>query len=375
LNTTVLNIEGRNPERRLASLEKFSYSQGSAVSTELVVKNPYITLYCLDDKNRRAIFVETPKEVAIYDAPFFYQAQYEHATQLVSVPYEQLISISKALKPPKPLIMLYSLGRCGSTLLSHCFNKLDNTLSVSEPDVFTHITGLREVDLSRDAELKELARACSNLLCKTSPNKEVSIYAFKFRGFCIETADLIHKALPQAKNLFLYRNLEGWMQSMARLTKLLDPANDSLVKKEINPNMFATYPRVNFISYLRKLEPLPKLSRLEEFALSWLSMMNRYLEHIEAGIPFAALRYEDLIQESETMLKKVFAYSGLTEADVSKALKAFSKDSQEGTRFSGIANRMDKTLELTENHLEQVRAVLNIHPVLNQPDVILPNTL
>ena len=377
MKATELSIQEKYPEKYLASLEKFSVIEGSLIDSSELIQNPNITLYCLDDRQKRAIFVETPEALNLYEAPFFYQAQFEHATRLLALSYSDFVRLSRAIPEPRNLIFIYSLGRCGSTLLSHCFNQLENTLSISEPDVFTHITGLREVDRSRDDALQEIARACAAFLLKSSPAKEPENYAFKLRGFCIEIADLIHRALPEAKNLFLYRNLDDWLRSMARLTKVLSPEKEGLIKKPNKPLIFDTYPRENFISYHRRLEkPGEALTLLGRFGLSWVSMMNRYLELIQDGIPFIALRYEDLIGQPEKLLGHVFDYCDLDQANAIQALKAFEKDSQEGTHFSGKSNRKKAaSRELQQDHLEQARALLKIHPVIDHSHFILPHTL
>jgi hypothetical protein len=160
---------------------------------------------------------------------------------------------------------------------------------------------------------------------------------------------------------------------MARLTKLLE--RGGLEKTPVKIKNYI-YPIEHFISYLNGMNPRPtELTRLENFALGWLSMMNRYLEHTQAGIAFAALRYQDLTQHPDAMLKAIFDYCGLPATEVAKAKQAFARDSQEGTRFSGKANRQDPTLELTDEHLEQVTKILEHHSQLNDADAILPNTL
>ena len=56
--------------------------------------------------------------------------------------------------------MIYSVGRCGSTLLSKVFNQVDTVLSLSEPDVFSQIVGMRNPDRSNDEEVIGLLKAC-----------------------------------------------------------------------------------------------------------------------------------------------------------------------------------------------------------------------
>lgn len=271
------------------------------------------------------------------------------------------------------------MGRCGSTLLSNASNELNNVISLSEPDVFFNITGLREANKKRDKELVRLSKSCLKFLCNSSTETPPDTWVVKFRGFSTEIADLVQQATSNARHIFLYRNAEVWAKSIARLTRLT--RTGGLEQQPLRTSLYG-YPIERFISYVSHFNSNPypdakphTLSRLENFALTWLSIMNCYLEHYNAGIPFAALRYEDLGQPPDKMLKAVFEYCQLPNTEIGKAKQAFGRDSQAGTRFSGKANRQDKTLELSDEHLEQVRAILRHHPVLNRPDVRLPGTL
>lgn len=91
----------RNPSATPAHLHDFQYSETKTVSAELIVNHPQITLSCLDDDNRQAIFVETPVEANLYNQPFLYLAQHEHAQKLFLLPYETLYQLAQQLEAPK----------------------------------------------------------------------------------------------------------------------------------------------------------------------------------------------------------------------------------------------------------------------------------
>src|SRR5205085_10369766 len=96
--------------------------ESDAVDPNSVRTNPNISLYCLDDTTKRAIFVELPREVDLANVPFVYQTQYEQAQRLIAVSYDSFIHIAHDLPKVDHLLMLYMTGRCGSTLLSHVLN-------------------------------------------------------------------------------------------------------------------------------------------------------------------------------------------------------------------------------------------------------------
>lgn len=116
-------------------------------------------------------------------------------------------------EPIEKMIMIYSVGRCGSTLLSKVFNQIETVLSLSEPDVFSQIVGLRNPDGSNDTEIAQLLKICIYLLSKPALKGKQSCCVLKLRSFCIELGDLIYQAFPDSKVIFLYRNAEAVVQS------------------------------------------------------------------------------------------------------------------------------------------------------------------
>ena len=128
------------------------------------------TLYCLDFENRQAVFVETPPEYNLSRAPFLYQAQYELASRLVQIPFETLHRLAaEVVIDPTRLILIYSVGRCGSTLVSHAFNALEGVESISEPDVFTQMLGQWGVNDLDGAVMSELLQELHAPSMRTGP--------------------------------------------------------------------------------------------------------------------------------------------------------------------------------------------------------------
>src|SRR3990170_6206767 len=69
-----LTIEAKHRQglRYLASLADFSCRPGEAVHPDIVLSDPNLSLYCLDDATQQAIFVELPSSVNLATAPFVY---------------------------------------------------------------------------------------------------------------------------------------------------------------------------------------------------------------------------------------------------------------------------------------------------------------
>ena len=154
MSATILEIDHRKREFEilLPDLDQdFDYHTGTTVDSQIVIKQPNLTLYALDDQRRQVIFVETPLEVDLSSHPFYYMAQYQHAQRLVAVPYDDLMRLADALGPIEHLILIQSIGRCGSTLMSKILNENEHILSLSEPDVYSNLLWLRTEDPGRDA--------------------------------------------------------------------------------------------------------------------------------------------------------------------------------------------------------------------------------
>ena len=339
----------------IAGLDHFDLHRIGPVSADTLLNAPHISLYAFDDAERRAIFVETPSEVDLTAAPFYYLAQKEHARRIVTVSYETFNELARALPDPANLILLYSVGRCGSTLLCKALGELGNVTTLSEPDAYTHIAGMRPPDGSRDQELTELARSATRFLCRSKiPQQDTWI--LKFRSQCIEVADLLHKACSDAHALFLVRDFAGWMRSMGRLSKIHDPGREaSYQRNKSNPTMF-NYPRDRYISLLRA-DSTPPETRLEDIALHWTSVTKRFLDSHGRGVIRDSLTYDDLIQRPEGTLQAVATACRLSVSNLDDALAIFEHDSQAGTELSGRTLREQSLHELSDEDIGRAEAV------------------
>ena len=353
---------------QIVSLQDFRFSQGDTLNAHTVIEAPNISLYCLDHDSRCAIFVETPAHVNLAKVPFYYQTQYEKAIRLFAVPYDTLLQISNDLMlKDEELILIYSVARCGSTLVSSAFGQVDDVVSLSEPDVYSQLVIMRNLRLADEAKISHLLHACTKMLCKPRIHRQVpSRWALKFRGFGIEVADLFCEHFPGAKIVFVYRNAETWCESYARAFGLLHPA-----AKQNLPTLRETLkPLATFLS----LETIENLSVVGLSVLIWLRIMEIYVQLASKGIPMLAVRFEDLRVAPEQVMEAVLNYCHISIADLTKINDAFRRDSQAGTVLSQ-ANIRQRQVDFTEQHLADIRKVLEAHPTIQQPNFTAPNTL
>jgi hypothetical protein len=370
-----LTIEAKHRQMPgyLASLADFSLSTGTAVNADIVLKEPTLSLYCLDDAHQRAIFVELPPDVDLATAPFVYQMQYEQAQRLIAVPYETFRQLARALPEVQHLIVIYISGRSGSTLVSHVFNALDSVRSLAEPDVATQFVHLRSTDGQRDAELRNLLDCTVRFLCRPTPFKTPATYALKLRNEGLRVMDLFQTTFPQAKNLFLYRDAIGFVASFYRIFKRVHipeqmPMGEwrALFSQLINEEF------THMSAYLDA--GTTEVSLPQHLTLWWLAIMEWYLAQYAHGIPILAVRYADLIAAREQVLSAVFRYCGLPTAAVAETLGVFARDAQAGTLLARDNPAEGNQLQLSEAQLREMTRIMQRHPVVKDSDFIAPGT-
>ncbi len=168
-------------------------------------------IYCFDAVAERALFTLCDDLPGVLKAPFLYEAQFLQAKQMVSIPFEQLDGLFDA--PAANPSFVFSIGRCGSTLLSALLGAA-GVQSVSEPDILTQL-----------AELPEAARAClspgtTEVLVRTCVG---SLQAhcgndvvIKLRSQCSRISTDIVQVCPGAKIIFMLRGRHDWARSRYR---------------------------------------------------------------------------------------------------------------------------------------------------------------
>ncbi len=371
MDARILTIEGklRPSPTALASLNDFAHREGEPISPCIVLEQPNISLYCLDHENRRGIFVETAPHVDLSAAPFYYQAQYEAAQRLIAVPYDLLHELASEVRiDPRQIVLIYSTGRCGSTLVSRAFSQADSVVSFSEPDVFTQILTLREPDGSTNAEVGKLVHSCTKVMCASGAQGGASAWALKFRSFVIELGDLFYRNFPEAKVIFLYRNAEAWARSSARAFHLFDPQM-ALILPLLQQAFIRLVPLV--AEYTAK--NTATISPMELLTCMWVSVMERCLELQRQGVPMFAARYEELQTAPRETLAAMFGYCGVS-ASTSEAIESvLQRDSQEGSSLSR-ASAQESSSELTQQHLMEMHQLMREYSPTLTPDFIVPNT-
>jgi hypothetical protein len=358
----IIEEKRREPGIGIVSPSDFRVRDAGPVDPRVVLEQPNLSLYCLDFENGQALFVETPPECDLTRAPFMYQAQAEAALRLVQVPFETVHSLaSEVAIDPARLILIYSVGRCGSTLVSHAFNQVVGVESLSEPDVPTQMLAHWCAGHLDGPEKVALLKSCTLLQCAPGRRHGATAWALKFRSPVTQMADLFYAAFPDARLAFLYRHAGPWGRSFLRLSGGDDPRAPVQLAGTQRP----------FGRVIPRLEGRETATRLEMLACMWASQMEKCMEMQRRGRPLFIARYEELTAAPREVLGAMFAHCGLPADAVGDLETVLAEDSQAGTTFSRSSGSEARA---SSEHVEELcRCVHELFPGLTA-DTVLPGT-
>ena len=359
----------------VASLKDFTISREGAVAASAIVENTAVSLYCFDDVNKQAVFVELPEQVDLTQQPFVYQSQYDHARQIFTCPFPLFNKLAKQLPEARSPIFIHITGRSGSTLLNHALNASGLVKSLAEPDVVSQFASLRHQSNSvQEDELQELAASTMRFLFKDHHLPGIQSHAVKFRNQGTLVMDIFQAAFPQGKNLFLYRNVVDFVASFQRvLRKAGLPESKPFLAWRDEFQAYLAGDLSHMSRYVGGEQV--ELTIAQQVTLWWLAVIEWYLAQHNQGIPAMAVSYTDLVATQEETLAAIFAYCGLPANRVAQGLQAYAKDSQAGTRMARENPLEVNSQELTPNELRAVQKILSKHPLHEQADFTIPSSL
>ena len=358
-----------------ANLDDFDLGPATPIPTRSVIDQPGWSLYGLDHARDLAVFTDLPPGTDLADSPFASATQHRLARRVLTMPLADLEAVAD-LAPPLPrVILVFSIGRCGSTLLSHALNTVPGVWCLSEPDAFStlilqHYHSRQRSDFPR-AQIVRLIRACTRLQFRPPRGRQATVFAMKFRSHAIFQADLYHQALPEAACLFLYRDALGWANSVYGMMRQYGYA-DTLTGPD-RSLAWSNFTAASDPAPLAQIVDLsaPNLPMELALAPAWPHNMAEYTRHLQAGVPFLALRYNEFNRDREASIARMLRHCGLPEGHAAAALQAFEADSQFGTHLS----RDVTTERLTHDRLDRLAKLMARLPAFGAPDLILPDIL
>jgi hypothetical protein len=361
--------EQRTPPNFFGEINFDDLEQVDIIKAEEILQNPNITLYRLDFENANAIFVETPIEVNLSLAPFYNLFQYQKALRIIQISFDTMIHLAENISvDDERLVLIYSVGRCGSTLASQVFAQVPGVINLSEPIALTNIVVARNSKKYQDKDLVELLRATIRILCKSDAQ---TAWAIKGRSFDIAIADWLNKLYPQSTNFFLYRHAEKWFESSLR----------AFDRGEENTEEERKLANKNRREFMNKLVPEikgynanPPLEHADILAMMWLSIMTCYVKWTNMGIKMSAIRYTSWRANPRKTAEAMLDICHCRPNDLSEIYEALRRDSQAGTRLARENLKQNSRL-VTESELESFNKQLKNHDFINQADFEAPNTI
>jgi hypothetical protein len=353
--------------------EDFELGPGRPVTSRLVLTEPGWSLYTFDRRTGSAWFVDLPPEVDLSQAAFVYAEQKAQARRVLQVPFDALEELAEGIPPPEQVIFIFSIGRCGSTLMSRALNAVPGVWSLSEPDIYTRLASDSLFSTAptgyTDEEVMRLVRAGTRLLFRPPPGREVRVLAVKFRSQASIQAEVFHRGMPEASCVFLYREALSWANSFYRMMRKYGiPPVLTGDRRTFCWGVVAPGQDPARIKDLLDLEA-EEVPLEDALAPGWAFNMEDYLQHLQAGVPYLALRYDELTANPQGSLERLFRHCRLPLQAVEPALAAFEQDSQAGTW-----NARDVQVEsLSEAQIAKLADLLARDPSGLKPDLRLPD--
>jgi hypothetical protein len=340
----VIDAKCRTYPAAVTGPNDFSHHDGGEVDARIVLRSGDISPYCLDPVRREVLFVEVPTGVDLDAFPFYYQGQYESATSLIAVGYDALHAVAAEAPDVNGLLLLYSVGRCGSTLISRLLRETPGVRSLSEPDVFTALTPARQRGELTNDEVSALVASCTRIICAPRTPDDAPMVAIKFRSFSIDLAADFAQWFPTARAVFLYRDADTWATSTMRAFPPAEsPADQSATQDRLGLLMplLAEYRAAQG----RLLTPT------EAMACHWVALMRGAQTWQSTGADLIGLRYEDLLSTPRAALAALYAYAGMQLPPDETVDAVLATDSQAGTTLArdnldGRPHRDVDTVEL-----------------------------
>ena len=368
---TLFEIVERRRERpfQLTDINNFRLRKMGHLPTGEILKNPHNTLYSLDFENSRAVFVETPADANLSQAPFYFVAQYENATRVLTIPFDTMLHLAQSVSlDATRLIFIHYVGRCGSTLASKIFAQISGVINISESYVLSQLVIARNTKAAKEDELVALLEATICLLCKTAAD---TAWVVKGKSFVIELGDWLHKIYPHTKNLFLYRHAETWLRSGLRAySGGVEVPDEKHRAREKQRREFLE----SLVPAIAQYDTRRPLSHAGMLSLMWLTVMERYVQYCNMGIEMLAIRYASWLSAPRKTTEAMLDYCRCRPDDMTAIYETLDRDSQAGTRLSREAIGQRERV-ITEHELEELYRHRQNHAFIHEADFEVSNTL
>lgn len=333
-------------------LSHFELADGIVVECEFLTTDMTWSLYCYDATSRQAVFVELPGDVDLSESPFAYVTQFDLARRVMLVPFDELKGLARLAPCPDKIVMVYSIGRCGSTLVSKIFAELPHFWSISEPDPLTNLAmgkaDVQNQQLSEKfdpADVPGLAHAAIRLSYRPTKAIDHETLVIKHRSQLLFFLNEMDQAGGEAVNVFLYREPIAWTDSFYRFAQKqgISASASTEEDRRFLWNILSNSASDDQLAEILSYSGFPE--RIEDIlGAAWIINMNclDVAEKLDMG--FEIFSYDQLNNEREASVARLLKACGLDAKHVDRAMAAYHEDSQKGT----AAPRSTSTVGLTD---------------------------
>lgn len=372
MQATLHKIKSRRGEDiQVSSVDDFKLSNQQPIDAELILRDPQLSLYCLDFSEARAIFVKVPAGIDLYAAPFMYQEQRKSAQEVLSVPLDTLLKLAERV-PSRfgKIAFLFSVGRCGSARIVRLLSALPGVRTVSEPDFLSQLV-IAPPPQPMGSQLSSLIRACLSF-CLPAVDSNQTQLVVKPRGYTMQLAPTLWQTFPAMRAAMLYRKAEDAVASYLRM--LESRAGAWLPRGATALKLALTMQPKSEREVMHRAVPIFTQIPIQRWAsiglsglvlANWASMLQTYGDMRARGLPIALSRYEDFVESPHRALTALLSALGIPDDTLDDVLPAaLARDAQAGTR---LANH-DNAAVLSDKERAGLREILRIVPLTDVPD-------
>jgi hypothetical protein len=165
----------------------------------------------------------------------------------------------------------------------------------------------------------------------------------------------------------MYREGEAWAQSFYRYLRRFGYREAFATRAELVEGWSGL--AMDDTTVMDALIPVDQstVTLAEFFAPFWVYHLELYRKSLTMGMPLFALRYEELVNESEPTLRAMLAHCHLDVPSLDTVMSAFAEDSQKGTALERDVSEAGMDAE----QVALFKATLRRHPRYNDPDLRL----
>ncbi|XP_078613911.1 uncharacterized protein LOC144883352 [Branchiostoma floridae x Branchiostoma japonicum] len=351
-------------------------------------------LVCCADFKDKALVLARPTDLSkVKAAPFIREPLMSTAEELLVIPFSQLADVATEVAKDVEhvtTVFIHHTMRCGSTLLVKALQASGEMHTISESDVHTNFSRYalqKDTSLDEKEMLMTVIRHTNTLfnysLLQDDPSKTITCY--KLRGQVLPIADLLQTALPRVKNIFLYRDVVGyvdsnlhlmaegrfwkyWLQTaLKRDVKYVENIGDIVFPAPWDVPVFTSIPVTHGVVWF--------------FACIWLMFIKKANE-LTKDDPHKCfhviLRYDQLCRYKEGMVLKVMDILGIgcRDKDAKQKIRdVFGVDSQAGHRLSSRGPSGGGSWVGDWEMGIILKVIEHANMEINQPDFVINGTL